>query len=64
MDRIRDSVMMFWRAREARLRWFGLVPRRDSEYFSARMLRLEPADWRSGLRAKRRFMDVVNEDRK
>ena len=29
------------KAREARLRWFGHVQRRDSEYIVRRMLRLE-----------------------
>ena len=45
------------KVREARLRWFGHVPRRDSEYISRKMLKME----QPGRRQKRRFMDVVRE---
>ena len=41
---------------EARLRWFGHVQRRDSEYVSRRMKL--PGKRRRG-RPKRRFMDVM-----
>lgn len=57
-------IMFGDEAREARLRWFGLVQRRDSDHISARMMLLQPGDRRFGRRAKRRLMDVVNEDRK
>ena len=48
--------------REARLRWFGDVQRRNSEYIG-RMLRLEPPG-RRPRSLKERFMDVVKEDMK
>ena len=50
------------KVREARLRWFGHVQRRDSEYIGRRMLELELPGKRSRGRPKRRFMDVVRED--
>ena len=70
-DRIRnefirgtDHVRCFGdKVREARLRWFGHVQRRESEYIG-RMLRLELPGRRSRGRPKRRFMDVVREDMK
>ena len=52
------------KVRETRLRWFGHVQRRDSEYISGRMMRLELPGRRSRGRPKRRFMDVVKEDMK
>ena len=72
MDRIRNEyirgtahVRCFGdKAREARLRWFGHVQRRDSEYIGRRMLRLELPGRRPRGRPKRRFMDVVKEDMK
>ncbi|KAF7645083.1 hypothetical protein LDENG_00132800 [Lucifuga dentata] len=65
MDRIRNEyirgtahVRCFGdKVREARLRWFGHVQRRDSEHIGRRMLRPRG-------RPKRRFMDVVKEDMK
>ncbi|KAF7710422.1 hypothetical protein C0J45_1609, partial [Silurus meridionalis] len=48
--------------REARLRWFGHVQRRDMGYISKRMLRMEPPGRRKRGRPRRRLMDVVNED--
>ncbi|WP_139267332.1 reverse transcriptase domain-containing protein, partial [Escherichia coli] len=70
MDRIRNEdirgtahVRCFGeKAREARLRWFGHVQRRDSEYIGKRMLRLELPGRRPRGRPKRRFLDVVKED--
>ena len=72
MDRIRNEhvrgtahVRRFGdKVREARLRWFGHVQRRDSEYIGNRMLRLELPGKRPRGRPKRRFMDVVKEDMK
>ncbi|KAF7651992.1 hypothetical protein LDENG_00102870 [Lucifuga dentata] len=52
------------KVREARLRWFGHVQRRDSEHIGRRMLRLELPGRRPRGRPKRRFMDVVKEDMK
>ncbi|KAI5085738.1 hypothetical protein C0J45_24215, partial [Silurus meridionalis] len=48
--------------REARLRWFGHVQRRDINYIGRRMLRMELPGRRKRGRPKRRFMDVVRED--
>ena len=70
MDRIRNEyirgtahVRCFGdKVREARLRWFGHVQRRDSEYIGRRMLRMELPGRRPRGRPKRRFMDVVKED--
>ncbi|XP_016321114.1 uncharacterized protein LOC107672441 isoform X3 [Sinocyclocheilus anshuiensis] len=72
MDRIRNEyirgtahVRCFGdKVREARLRWFGHVQRRESEYIGKRMLRLELPGRRPRGRPKRRFMDVVKEDMK
>ena len=52
------------KVRETRLRWFGHVQRRDSEYISRKMMRLELPGRRPRGRPKRRFMDVVKEDMK
>lgn len=52
------------KVRGARLRWFGHVQRRDSEYIGRRMLRLEQPGKRPRGRPKRRSMDVVKEDMK
>ncbi|XP_058483140.1 uncharacterized protein LOC131458247 [Solea solea] len=72
MDRIRNEsirrtahVRCFGdKVREPRMRWFGHVQRRDSEYIGRRMLGLELPGRRSRGRPKRRFMDVVKEDMK
>ncbi|KAI5109063.1 hypothetical protein C0J45_0460, partial [Silurus meridionalis] len=50
------------KVREARLRWFGHVQRRDMNYIGRRMLRMEPPGRRRRERPRRRFMDVVRED--
>ena len=50
------------KAREARLRWFGHVQRRDSGYIGRRMLEMELPGRRQRGRPKRRFMDAVKED--
>ena len=47
------------KVREARLRWYGHMQRRNAEYTGKRMLWLElPGKRRKG-RSKTRFMDVV-----
>lgn len=51
-------------AREAKLRWFGREKRRDGEYISRRMLRLELPGRRAGRRAEKRFMEQVKEGMK
>ena len=48
--------------REARLRWYGHVLRKDDGYIGRRMLRMELPGKRKWGRPKRRFMDVVKED--
>ena len=50
------------KVRGARLRWFAHVQRRDSEFISSRILRLELPGRRSRGRPKRRFMDAVKQD--
>lgn len=70
LDKIRNDyirgtahVHQFWgEAREARLRWFGHVQRRDGEYVGKRMLEMEQPGRRKRGRPKRRFMDAVKED--
>ena len=50
------------KAREARLRWYGHVLRKDDGYIGRRMLRMELPGKRKRGRPKRRFVDVVKED--
>ncbi|KAK3532766.1 hypothetical protein QTP86_028145 [Hemibagrus guttatus] len=50
------------KVREARLRWFGHVQRRESEYIGRRMLDMELPGRRQRGRPKRRYMDGINED--
>ncbi|KAF7687645.1 hypothetical protein HF521_014873, partial [Silurus meridionalis] len=50
------------KVREARLRWFGQVQRKDMGYIGTRMLRMEPPGRRKRERPRIRFMDVVKED--
>ncbi|KAK3567194.1 hypothetical protein QTP86_012678 [Hemibagrus guttatus] len=52
------------KVREARLRWFGHVQRRESEYIGRRMLDMELPGRRQRGRPKRRYMDGINEDMK
>ena len=70
MDKIRNEYIR-WTAqvgrfgektREARLRWYGHVLRKDDGYIGRRMLRMELPGKRKRGRPKRRFMDVVKED--
>ncbi|KAI5104704.1 hypothetical protein C0J45_6330, partial [Silurus meridionalis] len=70
MDRIRNEFIRGTthvgrfgdKVREARLRWFGHVQRRDMWYISRRMLRMETPGRRERGRPKRRFMNMVRED--
>ena len=50
------------KTREARLRWYGYLRRKDDGYIGRRMLRMELPGKRKRGRPKRRFMDVVKED--
>ncbi|KAI5613467.1 hypothetical protein C0J50_11355 [Silurus asotus] len=50
------------KVREARLRRFGHVQRRDMNYIGRRMLEMEPPGRRKKGRPRRRFMDVVRND--
>ena len=50
------------KAREARLRCYGHMKRRNTEYIGKRMLCLELSGKRRRGRLKMRFMDVLRED--
>ena len=50
------------KTREARLRWYGHVLRKDDGYIGRRMLRMELPGKRKRGRPKRRFVEVVKED--
>ncbi|MCJ8741831.1 hypothetical protein PDJAM_G00075300 [Pangasius djambal] len=72
LDRIRNEYIrgtahvgcLGDKVREARLRWFGHVQRRESEYIDRRMLDMElPGSMQRG-RPKRRYMELINEDMK
>ncbi|KAK3514971.1 hypothetical protein QTP70_000740 [Hemibagrus guttatus] len=52
------------KVREARLRWFGHVQRRESEYIGRRMLDMKLPGRRQRERPKRRYIDGINEDMK
>ncbi|KAK3542052.1 hypothetical protein QTP86_011352 [Hemibagrus guttatus] len=72
LDRIRNEYIrgtahvgrLGDKVREARLRWFGHVQRRESEYIGRRMLDMGLPGRRQRGRPKRRYMDVINEDMK
>ncbi|KAK3557178.1 hypothetical protein QTP70_024694 [Hemibagrus guttatus] len=72
LDRIRNEYIrgtahvgrLGDKVREARLRWFGHVQRRESEYIGRRMLDMELPGRRQRGRPKRRYMDRINEDMK
>ncbi|KAK3524371.1 hypothetical protein QTP70_028025, partial [Hemibagrus guttatus] len=72
LDRIRNEYIrgtahvghLGNKVREARLRWFGHVQRRESEYIGRRMLDMELPGRRQRGRPKRRYMDGINEDMK
>ena len=50
------------KTREAKLRWYGHLRRKDDGYIGKRMLRMELPGKRKRGRPKRSFMDVVKED--
>ncbi|KAK3513085.1 hypothetical protein QTP70_000977 [Hemibagrus guttatus] len=68
LDRIRNEYIrgtahvgrLGDKVREARLRWFGHVQRRESEYIGRRMLDMELPGRRQRGRPKRRYMDGIN----
>ncbi|KAK3534394.1 hypothetical protein QTP86_014422 [Hemibagrus guttatus] len=72
LDRIRNEYIrgtahvgrLGDKVREARLRWFGHVQRRESEYIGRRMLDMELPGRRQRGKPKRRYMEVTNEDMK
>ncbi|XP_058258449.1 leukemia NUP98 fusion partner 1, partial [Hemibagrus wyckioides] len=72
LDRIRNEYIrgtahvghLGDKVREDRLRWFGHVQRRESEYICRRMLDMELPGRRKRGRPKRRYMDGINEDMK
>ncbi|KAK3535468.1 hypothetical protein QTP70_016891 [Hemibagrus guttatus] len=72
LDRIRNEYIrgtahvgrLGVKVRETRLRWFGHVQRRESEYIGRRMLDMELPGRRQRGRPKRRYMDGINEDMK
>ncbi|KAK3538840.1 hypothetical protein QTP86_015967 [Hemibagrus guttatus] len=72
LDRIRNEYIsgtahvgrLGDKVREARLRWFGHVQRRESEYIGRRMLDMELPGRRQRGRPKKRYMDGINEDMK
>ncbi|KAK3548096.1 hypothetical protein QTP70_004523 [Hemibagrus guttatus] len=72
LDRIRNEYVrgtahvgcLGDKVREARLRWFGHVQRKESEYIGRRMLDMELPGRRQRGSPKRRYMDGINEDMK
>ncbi|KAK3528866.1 hypothetical protein QTP70_011743 [Hemibagrus guttatus] len=72
LDRIRNEYIrgtahvgrLGDKVREARLRWFGHIQRRESEYIGMRMLDMGLPGRRQRGRPKRRYMDGINEDMK
>ena len=50
------------KTREARLRWYGHLRRKDDGYIGRRMLRMELPEKRKRGRPERRFMDVVKDE--
>ncbi|MCJ8738873.1 hypothetical protein PDJAM_G00040650 [Pangasius djambal] len=70
LDRIRNECIrgtahvgrLGDKVREARLRWFGHVQRRESEYIGRRMLDMELPGRRRRGRSKRRYMEASDPD--
>ena len=50
------------KVREARLRWYGHVMRRDQDYVGRRVMEMELPGKRKRGRPKGRFLEVVKED--
>ena len=50
------------KTREARLRWYGHVRKKDDGYIGRRMVRVELPGKRKRGRPIKRFMDVVKDD--
>ena len=50
--------------RNARLRWYGQVKRREEDYVGKRMMEMAVPGIRKRGRTKRRWMDLVKEDMK
>ena len=62
-DKIRNEhIRSGMKMREDRLRWYGHFMRRDQEYVSRKMMKMELPGKRRRGRPKRRFLDVVKED--
>ena len=59
---IRGTAQFGEKTREARLRWYGHLRRKDDGYIGRRRLRMELSGKRKRGRPKRRFMDVVKEN--
>ena len=49
--------------REGRLRWYGHVMKRDQEYVGRKMMEMELPGKKKKGRPKKRFLDVVKQDR-
>ena len=72
MDRIRNSFIrgslhvgsIADKVREARLRWYGHVKRREMDYVGQRVLKMVIPGKRKRGRPKRRYMDALVEDMK
>ncbi|KAK3514499.1 hypothetical protein QTP70_018669 [Hemibagrus guttatus] len=72
LDRIRNEYIrgtadvrhLGDKVRETRLRWFGHVQRRESEYIGRRMLDMKMPGRRQRGSSKRRYLDVINEEMK
>ena len=65
-EHIRSTVKverLGMKMREGRLRWYGHVMRRDQEYVGRKMMGMELPGKRKRGRPKRRFLDVVKEDK-
>ena len=65
-EHIRSTVRverLGMKTREGRLRWYGNVMRRDQEYVGRKMMEMELPGKRRRGRPKRRFLDVVKENR-
>ena len=65
-EHIRSTVKverLGMKMREGRLRWYGHVMRRDQEYVGRKMIEMELPGKRKRGRPKRKFLDVVKEEK-